>query len=125
MGFDHEAAAAYRGRSEGASLVQKFQNKGKTSEHSGATETYEKWRTLAAWATVLLRAANQAKPPNGLARHAHVLRGKILCKNSWKLADKEATKSILEITDKFNGQTLSDTECLAYLVKVATANAQN
>ena len=101
-----------------------FQNKSNGSAQIGATDTSEKWRTLAAWATVLLRAANQSKPPDGLARYADILRCKILCKNSWELADKEAMKKLLDVTDMFNGQRLRDSECLAYLLQVATANAQ-
>ena len=33
-------------------------------------------------------------------------------------------KSILEVTNKFSSSKLKDVECLAYLIKVATANAQ-
>ena len=33
-------------------------------------------------------------------------------------------KTILEVTSKFSSGKLKDAECLAYLIKVATANAQ-
>ena len=67
---------------------------------------------------------NQTKPPSGLVRHAEVLRGKILCKNTWKTTDKAPMAGILEITNKFNNLRLSDPVRIAYLVKVATASAQ-
>ena len=83
-----------------------------------------KWRTMASWATVMLRAAKQKEPPRGLVRHAQILRGKFLSQHSWKTADKAAFAQMLEVTAKFNDERLKDPECLAYVIKLATANAQ-
>ena len=57
MGLDHDQAVAYRGRADGPSFVQKFPAAAETSKKAGATATSEKWRTLAAWATVLSMVA--------------------------------------------------------------------
>ena len=64
-------------------------------------------------------------PPHGLVKHADILKEKILRDDSWKPADKEAMRKILETTGMFSVDKIDDTECLAYLRKVATANAQN
>ena len=70
-----------------------------------------------------MRTARQAKPPPGLTKHAEILKEKIRCENSWKLANKGNMNEILRITRLYNSSNLEDVECLGYLIKISTANA--
>ena len=90
LGLDHSQAAAYRGRADGPTFVQKFAAATKTSEHLGSTSVSEKCRFPAAWGTVLLRTVKTNSPTEGARRHAQELRRKILLHHTWKVADKEA-----------------------------------
>ena len=125
MGLEKEAAAAFRGRAEGPSFVQQFPSQGRSSEHNGATDVSEKWRTMATWASVMLRAANQSAPPAGLLNHAKQLRGKLLSSHSWKVGDKTALKDLLDTIAMLDEQRLQDPTCLTYIIKYATARAQH
>ena len=84
----------------------------------------EKRRLLSTWATVLLRAANVAAPTDRIKRQASELRAEILCRNTWKLANKQAMET-LELTAKLDLNWQQNEECLGYVVKFTTRNAQN
>ena len=73
---------------------------------------------------MLLREASQSTPAQGLVKHASDLCTKILKNQTWKLSDKEAMKEFTELTKLLDDDRLRDKECLGYLVKLATQNAQ-
>ena len=125
LGLNDEESVKYRGRADGPSFVNKPPTYGRGSEHEGASDASSKWRTLAAWATVLMRETNLSEPPDGLKRHARELRAKILCKNSWKISDKSAMKDMHDLVDKLDSEKLKRKDCLSYLIKLATRYAQD
>ena len=79
---------------------------------------------MAAWATVLLREASQTAPSDGLVRQAKELRKKILNTDTWTIANKDALKGILDLTATLDEHRLRDKDCLGYVIKIATRNAQ-
>ena len=124
MGLSAEDSVAYRGRSEGASFVQKVPMGGRGSQHDGASEASAKWRTVAAWATVLMRALSLSSPTQGLKAHAEEIRIKFSTKHPWKLTNNVLEKELVDFCANFNDERLDNKECIAYLIKYATARAQ-
>ena len=123
MNLDPSAAVAYRGRAEGASFVQKFPMHSKGAAEEGASEASVKWRTIATWATTLLREANLSDPPPGLTRSAKELRAAFGRRYTWKIGNIEAMDEIISFTEQLTGRRLHNKECLAYVIKFATRQA--
>ena len=123
LGLDDTEAVAYRGRSEGASFVQKFPSDSKAASKEGATDASLKWRNLATWTTTLLREANCADPPPGLTATANQLRTAIGKASTWKVGDHDAASHLKEFTDQLVGRRLHNRACLAYIIKFASREA--
>ena len=125
MGLDATQAVKFQGRSNGAQFVQQSQNAGRASKHAHSSAPADKWRTMGAWATTLLRTNGASTPSPGALDFAKILVDKFSSSRTWTTADKPASAELTNFAMRFSRQQLADTKQLAYIVKVSNAMAKH